>query len=466
MDQTITLSRILVRQWKALDAHAIPHDVKQHGVMHCLDACGVGLAASSLDQGIPYARYAQGLGVGQNKGPADVLNGMGRCSMADAALINGGLIHSLEYDDTHTASIVHGSAVLLAASLAAAQGTGARPDQMLTAYIKAYEILIRIGLAGQGGFQKHGFQITSVAGALVSALLACDLMGGDEDACVHAIGIALSQASGVFEFLSNGSTVKSFHPGWSAHAGLVAAALACAGLQGPETAIEGSRGLYLAFTRDGDAAARFAKELQDFGTQWHMRDVAIKLVPSCHYLHGFVEAAAEVMDHIHDASLIDQIHVRIAEPTAAIVCEPWTLKQNPQTGHAVRWSLPVIVALQMIEGRVDLDSFVSVPRQEVLDLAKRITWSPLQPHFFPARFEASMSVTLQDGRVIEAYRPDVLGNASRPASEAMIVEKFRSNALRALPSGSVDAVLNFWLSVETADDFSALSHALALTIKG
>jgi hypothetical protein len=77
-----------------------------------------------------------------------------------------------------------------------------------------------------------------------------------------------------------------------------------------------------------------------------------------------------------------------------------------------------------------------------------------------------MSVTLQDGRVIEAYRTDVMGNASRPASEEMIIEKFRSNALRALPSGSVDAVLNFWLSAETASDFSALSHALALTIKG
>ncbi|NCV01376.1 MAG: hypothetical protein EBV53_09350 [Proteobacteria bacterium] len=177
-----------------------------------------------------------------------------------------------------------------------------------------------------------------------------------------------------------------------------------------------------------------------------------------------VEGCAEFVDDGlgHGASLRGWA----VAPTASIVCEPWTLKQNPQTGHAVRWSLPVIVALQMIEGRVDLDSFVSVPRKEVLDLAKRITWSPLQPHFFPARFEASMSVTLQDGRVIEAYRPDVMGNASRPASEDMIIEKFRSNALRALPSGSVDAVLNFWLSAGTASDFSALSHALALTIKG
>ena len=466
MGHAMTLSRILVRQWKELSVELIPEDVMHHGLMHCIDACGVGLAASSLEQGVPYARYAQGLGSVHVAGPADLLNGMGRCSMADAALINGGLIHSLEYDDTHTASIVHGSAVLLAAALAAAQGTGARPQEMMTAYIKAYEVLIRMGLAGQGGFQKNGFQITSVAGALVSALLACDLMGGDEDACVHAIGIALSQSSGVFEFLSNGSTVKSFHPGWSAHAGLVAAAMACAGLQGPETAIEGTRGLYQAFARDGDAAGRFAQELNDFGTQWHMRDVAIKLVPSCHYLHGFVEAAGVVMADVKDPSFIDHIHVKIAEATAPIVCEPWALKQNPQTGHAIRWSLPVIVALQMIEGKVDLDSFVRPPAKAVLDLASRIEWSKLEPNFFPARFEAHISVRLHDGRVIEAYRPDVLGNASRPASDAMILEKFRSNAKRVLAPGNVDALLDFWFSSGKAEDFSAFSHVLTVRTKG
>ena len=42
----------------------------------------------------------------------------------------------------------------------------------------------------------------------------------DEDAAVNAVGISLSQASGVFEFLTNGSSVKSLHPGWAAHAGV------------------------------------------------------------------------------------------------------------------------------------------------------------------------------------------------------------------------------------------------------
>ena len=58
MGHAMTLSRILVRQWKELSVELIPEDVMHHGLMHCIDACGVGLAASSLEQGVPYARYA------------------------------------------------------------------------------------------------------------------------------------------------------------------------------------------------------------------------------------------------------------------------------------------------------------------------------------------------------------------------------------------------------------------------
>jgi len=81
-------------------------------------------------------------------------------------------------------------------------------------------LLIRMGLAAPGTFQARGFQVTSVAGTLVAALVAAELWNLDDDKCVMAMGIALSQASGVFEFLTNASSVKSLHPGWAAHAGI------------------------------------------------------------------------------------------------------------------------------------------------------------------------------------------------------------------------------------------------------
>src|SRR4029453_7672711 len=55
-------------------------------------------------------------------------------------------------------------------------------------------------------------------------------------------GICGSQASGIIEYLADGTWTKRLHAGWAAHAGVVAALLARAGFTGPETVLEGFAG--------------------------------------------------------------------------------------------------------------------------------------------------------------------------------------------------------------------------------
>ncbi len=421
----MTVLRQMVRAWRRQGAVALPAAVAQVARMHLLDALGVGLAASTLQAGAAWPRYAATLA----PGPATLLGGTAGAAAADAALVNGGLMHSLEYDDTHTGSIVHGSAVLAATALAAAEQHASSGSAMLGAYVLGWEVLIRIGLAAPGKFQARSFQITSVAGAPVAASVAAALAGLDEDASTNAAGIALSQASGVFEFLSNGSSVKSLHPGWASHAGLVAAALAKAGLTGPETAIEGPHGLFRAFAGDAGAAARFAVLLEDLGTRWYLPDAAFKLLPCCHYLHPFVEAAGQISV---PADTIESILLRGPAGVASIVCEPWSAKQTPPTPHAARWSLPVVVAARLAEGRVDLDTFERPLRPATLALAARIRWQPLPSDHFPERFEAELLCRSRDGAEQRIFVADAYGNRSRPAGEADIRAKARGNAGRAL----------------------------------
>ena len=450
----MTLSRDLVRAWR----HATPSEAaRAAGRLHALDALGVGLAASTLDQGEIWRRFSKGL----PNGPALLLARAGGASPSDAALVNGGLIHSLEFDDTHTASIVHGSAVLLPAALAAAQASGASGAAMLDAYIKGWDALIRIGLAAQGGFQKRGFQITSVGGALIAALIAADLMGATDEQAVAAIGIALSQASGVFEFLTNGSSVKSMHPGWAAHAGLMAASLAMAGMGGPETAIEGTRGLFAAFTAEGRGADALSHTLGDFGSVWHIVDAAFKFVPSCHYLHPFVEGAQLLMEQGVRADDIESGTLRIAEGAAPIVCDPWDIKLNPRDGHAARWSLPIVVAEQFVHGRVDLETFTRPADAATRTLAARMTWQKLEPHQFPHAFEAELAMTLKDGSERSVRLDDVFGNRSRPAGETAILAKFRANAGRALGQEAVDAAIDCVLAIEHQSSLDSLAAILS-----
>ena len=452
----MSLARVLVAQWRAARPLADGKALSA-GRLHVLDALGVGLAASTLDQGETYRRFAEPLPTG----PAILLANGKMASASDAALVNGGLIHSLEFDDTHTASIVHGSAVLLPVALAAAQMSGVSSEAMLASYIKGWEAMIRIGLAAQGGFQRRGFQITSVAGSMIAAMIAADLMDATDDQAVAAMGIALSQASGVFEFLSNGSSVKSMHPGWAAHAGLIAAQLAIAGMGGPETAFEGSRGLFAAFTAEGVGAERFARELADFGSVWHINDAAFKFVPSCHYLHPFVEGARLLADQGVGAAAIDNVVLRIAEGAAPIVCDPWNIKLNPRDGHAARWSLPIVVAEQFIHGRVDLETFTRRADDRVRALAARMTWEKLEPHRFPHAFEAEIIVNLNDGSSRSIRLDDVFGNASRPAGDEAVLQKFRTNVKRALRPGSADDLITWGYSIERGATLNELNKILS-----
>lgn len=420
----MTLSQQLVAKVRSLQPSAIPQEVRDAATLHLLDAIGVGLAAAATGAGAPYLKAARSL---SGAGPATIFGSDQGYSAAAAALADGGLIHGLEYDDTHTASIVHGSSVLAAAALSAAEAAGASLDALLSAYIEGWEVLIRMGLAAPGKFQAQGFQITSVGGTLATAIVAADLFGLDEEQTVHAVGIALSQSSGVFEFLTNGSTVKSLHAGWAAHGGVTAATLAGAGLTGPATAFEGKFGLFRRFAADEDAAARFAASIETLGSVWHLPQAAFKFYPCCHYIHPFIEAL-EIVLADKPAQPIQSILCEVPPGATALISDPWDRKLAPQSGHEARYSLPIALAARLIEGEVTPATFADAPRVEIVAKAKCISAREMIGADFPRRFEARIHVIFADGETKKVYVDDVFGGARRPASREAVLNKFRANA--------------------------------------
>jgi 2-methylcitrate dehydratase PrpD len=453
----MTLARELVRTARAIAGTPLPEEVATAARLHLLDAIGVGLAAAGSPIGAAYRAYAAEVAKG---GPATVFGQATGASAADAALINGGLIHSLEFDDTHTASIAHGSAVLAAGALAVAEAQNASGAALLGTYARGWEVLIRFGLAAPNGFHAKGFMSTSVTGTLAVALMAAELMRLDEDRTVAALGIALSQASGVMEFLTNGSSVKSLHPGWSAHGGVVAATFARAGMTGPETSLDGRHGLFRQFTGDESAAGRFRTLIGTLGREWHLPKAAYKFYPCCHYLHPFIEAAGKLAERGVRAADVERIVCRVPQGEAAVICEPWETKQAPSTGHAARWSLPIAVAARLVEGKVDLATFETPASDAVRSLARRISWEPLAGARFPERFEAELSCQTKDGKAEAVRIDDVFGNHTRPPGADAVLAKFRSNAARSLKADAVGALERAAQQLAAARDLGTLSRVL------
>jgi 2-methylcitrate dehydratase PrpD len=208
----------------------VPQAVRERALLFILDAVGVGLAAHRY----PFAeRTLAGAVALGGEGTGTVIGRRERLPPRDAALVNGVLLHGLDFDDTHLTAIIHPTVTCLPAALAVAEANNASGADMLAAYIAGMECAIRIGASVKGGFHHTGFHATGIVSHFSSALVAGRLLGLDADALTRAQGIAASTASGVQVFLEEGAWTKRLHPGWGAAAGITAATLARHGFFGP-----------------------------------------------------------------------------------------------------------------------------------------------------------------------------------------------------------------------------------------
>ena len=116
------------------------------------------------------------------------------------------------------------------------------------------ETICRLSLVVPKAVHKAGFHPTAVFGAMAAAAGVGAALRLEPARLANALGIAGSMASGIIEYLADGSSTKRMHPGWAAQSGLRAALLARAGFTGPRTVFEGTHGLFNGFahTREGN----------------------------------------------------------------------------------------------------------------------------------------------------------------------------------------------------------------------
>lgn len=438
------------------DRAQLPAEVLDAARLHFLDACGVALAAAATG---PVTGVSALAGRPERAGPCTVFGSAATAPAPLAALVNGALTHSLEYDDTHVASVMHGSAVLAPAALAAAQeraavdGTGrVSGARMLLGYALGWETLIRIGLAAPGGIQAHGFQGSSAAGPFAAAVAAGVVHGVDPELLTHALGIAGSQAAGTFAFLRQGATVKAAQPGFAAQSGLLALDLARAGVTGPDGVFEGPTGFYALFAGDETGAERLADLARTTGSRWYLPEAAFKGYPCCHFIHPFVEALAQVLDSGVAAADVAEVHCAVPDGQLAVIAEPWAAKQSPARANDARWSLPYALAAQLVDGAVRADHFQGEVRPDLLRAARLVTAEPWTDSGYPEVFPARVRVRTTDGTWHEAAVADVRGSARRPFRPAEVVEKFLGNAdLAGVPESAARAVVDELLGAADPD---------------
>lgn len=457
--QVHSISEQLAAFTTSLALSEIPSPVIQHAKLHILDAVGVGLAASRFDFAKTALAGIQCLG---ESGQIPVIGFPVKLCVRDAALLTGILIHGLDFDDTHLASIVHPSASALAAALSAGTAHHASGSEALLAYLAAVETITRLGCAVAGDFHRVGLHPTGLLGAFSCVLAVGRVAGLNAKQMTDAQGIVLSMAGGSLEFLEEGTWTKRLHPGWAAVCALTATALASQGFAGPRLAYEGRFGLYRMHLGT-EVAVDWQACTQALGSQWEMLRVRFKPYPACHFTHAFIDAALKLaQDHHLIPGQIDSITARIAAGEVATVCEPQQSKRRPRNAYEAQFSVHYAIAASLLRHRFTLSELTAecLTNPAILDLCDR-THYEIDPHApFPQQYAGDIMVTTRDGTHLRQTElgPDALAGAL--LSEDRVIAKFEENARLAVDAEAARRILDLVMRLDELSDVALLTRAL------
>ncbi|HCX14232.1 MAG TPA: MmgE/PrpD family protein [Rhodospirillaceae bacterium] len=281
------------------------------------------------------------------------------------ALVWGTAAHALDYDDVHTTSVTHPSAVIVPAIESIVLSENLSRDRVYRAYLLGLAINIAVGDALGFDHYIKGWHATSTIGPLSSVAAVSYLMDLDEHNFRSAISLAAAQAGGMQR--NFGKMAKPVQAGLAASAGVRAARLAANGINAASDAF-GEKGFI-----DLYSGSTPGKKPSEIIMVLDASTLSRKLYPCCYLAHRPIIAALKArkeidLDVLTDPSVTVDVRVPFGgtRPLRVLV---------PNTGLEGKFSGPYTVAVALTDGQVNLRAFEdeSVRRFDLQDLSRRIT---------------------------------------------------------------------------------------------
>lgn len=282
-----------------------------------------------------------------------------------------------------------------------------------------------MGIASKESFHQRGFHTSAIAGIFGSVSASAVLLNLNKNQIINALGLAGSFASGVNEFLSNGSNSKVLHLANVAKNGILVANLAKNNMSGPLSIFEGRDNIFKCFGIEKNSdKTELDKAL---GQIWQIMQVSIKPYPSCHFTHGFIECAISLKNDGLKADEIKNIHCFVDEVPISFICDPIEKKYQPKTAYEAKFSLPFLIALGFFDGKITLKSYENLTRTELINFTQKISYEKKQSTGFPKYFLGHLKATLKNGKIIQKNILINKGNFNNFLNFKKLKAKFLAN---------------------------------------
>ena len=391
-----------------------------------------------------------------NNGSCQVFSDKKTYSPSAAALLNGTLAHSLDFDDTHAEASLHSSAPILSAALASAQMNKSSGQELITACVVGYEVQIRLGLAGgSSAHYKKGFHPSATCGIFGAAAAAGYLMGLTKEQYISAFGIALSQSAGSMQFLTDGAWTKRSHVGQAAQNGLSCAIMAGEGFKGPSQAFEGQWGYLHSYASGGDVN----KATTGLGEEFETLNLGVKPYPSCRYSHAAIDGLIELKKELKFSSDdLDDIDIGLSETALNIIGYPLTDKQHPKSVVDGQFSMPFCAAVTVKSGGLQWDDYKNhLNNKDTLSLCNKIKVSPDEDaeKCCPEYMSAKVKVVVK-GEKYEKFVKIPKGEPENFMEDVEFISKFKGLTEPYLSKQRVDQLTDLMLKIDQANNVNSI----------
>lgn len=357
---------------------------------------------------------------------ATIIGTRAKTTLDMAAFVNGTTARYIEMSDTYhwpKSAGGHPSDMIMAI-LAVAEHVGASGKDVISNLVLAYEIYLRIS----NEFHHQDFDHVMFC-CLGSAIAAARLFKLTPEQMSHCVSMAIVPNASLRQARMGQQTMwRAAATGQAARAGVFAATLARAGMEGPHLPFEGKAGWC-----DHVARKRFALEtLGGGGVPFKILDTRLKFRASS----GVTQApvmAAEKLGALGDLKSIERIEVEVNQKAMAI-SGAGEENTNPGSREAADHSIPFLVASTLKDGTVTHRSFndANLWNPSVRALMKKITVRA-NDDFTRAGEQAPVEncarVTVFGGngdKRVGEYSSAKAAKSAKGDQDAMVADKFRS----------------------------------------
>ena len=435
----------------------VPENVVHETKKRIVDSLGCAIGAFTADP----VKISRKVAEAARDSQGSTLFGTRKKTTPDlAAFVNGIMVRYFDYNDTYLSNEPAHPSDNIGPCFSIAESERATGKDLLLSIILAYEIQCRLC---DGSDIRHRGWDHVCYGLPSTALATGKLMDLDSEKMTQAVNLALNSHITMRQVRAGELSMwKGCSFANAARNGVFSALLAREGMTGPSPIFEGEMGFFK------QISGPFEMNIEDFGGRKGSFKIAgtyLKFFPAEIHSQTSIWAALEVRKEIDRLDEILSVEIASHEAGYTILGKD-PEKWNPLTKETADHSLPYIVGMALLEGKIDNSTYSEKKFRDpkILDFLKKITVveDKTLSSMYPEAVANRVTVKLSSGKVVSKQVDYHKGHPKNPMSDRDVEDKFQRLTRKILDKNHARRILDAVWNLEKAKDVSKLVSMMTL----